>query len=587
MQNHSTHQDRERPPPIRYGCVCSGVSAPTLAVKHLGWKTQFFSEIEKFPRAVLAHHYPDVPLHGDFTTIQKDTYGTVDALVGGTGRADAGLRRALTTARRPSIRPFPRLRTSTSQAVRSPPPLQMLTGGTIPDGMRMPQASCRSTSMTRGSSLLRTVLAFLLSALLPVAVGQVSLTTAQIAKRVSPTVVVIQGKTDSGEVQGSGFVISKDGKIVTNLHVIKDLNTAKVQLADGKVFDSLSVLAVDERRDLAIIKISGLNLTVLPLGNADTLAVGERVVVVGSPLGLDATVTAGILSAIRDSGDGYKLLQTDAAVNHGKSGGPLVGADGSAVGVVSSIVRSDSAQGLNFAIPINYVRALMYNLHDPMTLNEMRRHLSIRSSTIPSEPKVAPPEPKTAPVPSLRPSGPSLFETLEFLKSKIPVGIVNFVVSSNGLEETEHFENWYSKLTPYNSLPGYYDPKKDDDECFMRLAVERMTTFSARPDWLPITAVDHYEVHLGVIRETTVQQWETGVVGATFLSGQRSAYRLTLLSNVREIRHDCSTPGGTCGPGMVESTDRVTLLFGEESLAQRVADAFKHAAELCKAKEPF
>ena len=82
--NHITHQDRQRPPPITYGCICSGLSAPTLAAKPLGWKTAFFSEIEAFPRAVLAHHYPGVPLHGDFTTIERNTYGTVDLLVGGT-----------------------------------------------------------------------------------------------------------------------------------------------------------------------------------------------------------------------------------------------------------------------------------------------------------------------------------------------------------------------------------------------------------------------------------------------------------------------------------------------------------------------
>jgi DNA (cytosine-5)-methyltransferase 1 len=81
MQSFS---DQANPPPLKYGCVCSGVSVPTLAAKRLGWKTKFFSEIEKFPRAVLAHRYPQIPLHGDFTTIQKDTYGTVDLLVGGT-----------------------------------------------------------------------------------------------------------------------------------------------------------------------------------------------------------------------------------------------------------------------------------------------------------------------------------------------------------------------------------------------------------------------------------------------------------------------------------------------------------------------
>jgi S1-C subfamily serine protease len=190
--------------------------------------------------------------------------------------------------------------------------------------------------------------------------GQMALTTAQIAKRVSPSVVVIQGKTDSGDVLGSGFIVSKDGKIVTNLHVIRDMKSATVQLANGEIFDSLSVLATDERRDLAIIKIAGFNLAVLQLGNSDTLTVGEPVVVVGSPLGLDATVTAGVLSGIRDTGEGFKVLQTDAAVNHGNSGGPLVNANGLAVGVVSFILRSDFAQGLNFAIPINLVHGLLY-----------------------------------------------------------------------------------------------------------------------------------------------------------------------------------------------------------------------------------
>ena len=79
-----SHDDKSRPPPISYGCICSGLSAPTLAAKPLGWRTKFFSEIEAFPRAVLQHHYPEIPLHGDFTTINGDTYGTVDLLVGGT-----------------------------------------------------------------------------------------------------------------------------------------------------------------------------------------------------------------------------------------------------------------------------------------------------------------------------------------------------------------------------------------------------------------------------------------------------------------------------------------------------------------------
>src|ERR1039458_10499249 len=151
--------------------------------------------------------------------------------------------------------------------------------------------------------------------IVPIAFGQITLTTAQIAKKVSPSVVVIQGKTESGEVLGSGFIVSKDGKIVTNLHVIRDMKTASVQLTNGDAFDSLYVLAVDERRDLAIVKVAGFDLPVLELGNSDGLAVGEPTVSVGSPRSLEGTVTAGLLSSVRDSGEGFKVLQTDAAVN--------------------------------------------------------------------------------------------------------------------------------------------------------------------------------------------------------------------------------------------------------------------------------
>src|SRR5580700_2203508 len=183
--------------------------------------------------------------------------------------------------------------------------------------------------------------------ILPFVFGQTSLTTAQIAKRISPSVVVIEGKAASGDVLGSGFIISKDGEIVTNLHVIRDMQNAKVQLANGEVFDSAYVLATDERRDLAIVQIAGFNLPISEMGDSDTLAVGESLVAVGNPHGLEGSVTAGILSAVRDSGEGFKVLQTDAAVNSGNSGGPLVNGRGQVIGVVS--FKLHSAEGLNFA----------------------------------------------------------------------------------------------------------------------------------------------------------------------------------------------------------------------------------------------
>jgi putative serine protease PepD len=218
---------------------------------------------------------------------------------------------------------------------------------------------------------------------LPLAFGQVTLTTAQIAKRVSPSVVVIQGNTDSGEVLGSGFVVSKDGKIVTNLHVIKDLKDVSVQLAGGKTFHSISVLATDETHDLAIIQISGSDLSMLSLRNSNEPTVGEPVVVVGSPQGLEGTVTAGILSSVRDSGDGFKVLQTDAAVNPGNSGGPLVNGKGQVIGVISFKLRS--SEGLTLAIPISYVSGLLKELHGPLSLAQLRSNVAQTSKNQSSE----------------------------------------------------------------------------------------------------------------------------------------------------------------------------------------------------------
>ena len=251
------------------------------------------------------------------------------------------------------------------------------------------------------------------SVILPIAFGQIPLTTAQIARRVSPSVVVIRGKTDAGDVLGSGFLVSRDGEIVTNLHVIKDMKSAIVQTATGEVFDSLSVLATDERRDIAVVKIAGFDLPVLTLGNSDDLTVGDPVVIVGSPRGLEGTVTAGILSSVRDTGEGFKILQTDAAVNPGNSGGPLVNHKGQAVGVVSFKLRS--AEGLGFGVPINYVHGLLNNLHEPVSLEQMRK--SIRD---------------TSSINDRNGEGPSLKETLDWLKEKIPLATTQYVASFAG-----------------------------------------------------------------------------------------------------------------------------------------------------------
>jgi len=206
--------------------------------------------------------------------------------------------------------------------------------------------------------------------------AQSPLGVAEIAKKTGRAVVLIQGVDKSGaSLLGSGFLVAPDGKIVTNLHVIRDLASGGVKLETGEVFDSFSVLAFDERKDLAVIKVAGFDLPVIELGNSNSLTVGEVVVAVGSPRGLEGTVTAGIISAIREDAtkQGFRLIQTDAAINPGNSGGPLLNKDAQVIGIVTATFRG--SENLNFAVPINYARGLLGSTEPPMTLAEMSARL--------------------------------------------------------------------------------------------------------------------------------------------------------------------------------------------------------------------
>lgn len=189
-----------------------------------------------------------------------------------------------------------------------------------------------------------------------------------VAKKVLPAVVYIQRKGTGTKGFGSGFIVSPDGKIVTALHVVSGTSALSITLPNGDVYDNVTVLAYDEKKDLAIIKIPGFELTSVELGNSNQVALGESVLLVGNPEGLRGTVTAGIVSSVRDSldGAGYKVIQTDAAVNPGNSGGPLVNAEGKVIGVLTSKLKESA--NLGFAIPINYARGLLQNSSQPMTM---------------------------------------------------------------------------------------------------------------------------------------------------------------------------------------------------------------------------
>ncbi|MBW4632731.1 MAG: trypsin-like peptidase domain-containing protein [Iphinoe sp. HA4291-MV1] len=155
---------------------------------------------------------------------------------------------------------------------------------------------------------------------------------------------------------GSGFILSKNGRILTNAHVVADTDTVQVTLKDGRTFEG-KVVGVDSVTDVAVVKISADDLPTVKIGNSQNLIPGQWAIAIGNPLGLDNTVTIGIISATdRTSAQvgvpekRVSFIQTDAAINPGNSGGPLLNAQGEVIGV-NTAIRAD-AQGLGFAIPI-------------------------------------------------------------------------------------------------------------------------------------------------------------------------------------------------------------------------------------------
>ena len=162
-----------------------------------------------------------------------------------------------------------------------------------------------------------------------------------------------QGEEQSRGV-GSGFIISQDGYVMTNAHVVADAETIYVTLPDKREFKA-KLIGSDKRTDVALIKIEATGLPRLTLGDSDKIRPGEWVLAIGSPFGLDNSVTAGIVSAKgRDTGDYLPFIQTDVAVNPGNSGGPLINLRGEVIGINSQIYsRSGGYMGISFAIPID------------------------------------------------------------------------------------------------------------------------------------------------------------------------------------------------------------------------------------------
>ncbi len=165
-----------------------------------------------------------------------------------------------------------------------------------------------------------------------------------------------KGQPEEGQPRGvgSGFILSSDGYVMTNAHVIDGADEVLVTLTDKREFKA-KIIGADKRTDVAVVKIDATGLPAVKIGDVNRMRVGEWVMAIGSPYGLENTVTAGIVSAKqRDTGDYLPLIQTDVAINPGNSGGPLINLRGEVIGINSQIYsRSGGFQGISFAIPID------------------------------------------------------------------------------------------------------------------------------------------------------------------------------------------------------------------------------------------
>ena len=203
----------------------------------------------------------------------------------------------------------------------------------------------------------------------PSPIAPAKLTTAQIADRATPSVVVVENFNEDGEKagQGSGYVFSGDGIVITNYHVIRGAKSLAVRIPGQEPYRVDSVLAYEIDHDVAALQLTGSSLPALVTETVEEPKVGDRVVAIGAPLGLESTVSEGIVSALRNAGTMH-IIQTTASISPGSSGGPLLNEYGKVIGLTTSTVRD--GQSLNFVVSAKHVSELL-SRRQPMSLDEM------------------------------------------------------------------------------------------------------------------------------------------------------------------------------------------------------------------------
>jgi len=281
----------------------------------------------------------------------------------------------------PAQRPPRRFRRGTVAVVAAATLVAGGVGGTIgaligSDGASQPTSTAATTTSSTTSS------------------GTEATDVSAVVAKVMPSVVQVNVELQNGEGIGSGVIINSDGKILTNNHVVADATSITVTLSDGRTVDA-SVVGTDPSSDLAVIQAQGVSgLTAATFANSDNVKVGDEVIAIGSPGGLQGTVTTGIVSALNrkvtvseDEGQGqsqfpytqqderggnttsYQAIQTDAAINQGNSGGPLFNTSGQVVGINSAMYSPVTGQdgsagsvGIGFSIPSNQAQQVIDKL---------------------------------------------------------------------------------------------------------------------------------------------------------------------------------------------------------------------------------
>ncbi len=180
-----------------------------------------------------------------------------------------------------------------------------------------------------------------------------------LAKKARPAVFLLIVYDANGKeiATGTGFLVSNGGKLITNYHVIAKAHKMVAKAENGGLFPVAGILAVDAANDLALLKLEGKDLTSLPLGSSEKVEAGIRIVVIGSPLGLEGTLSEGIVSAVREFPGRERWLQITAAISPGSSGSPVLNANGEVIGIATLLITV--GQSLNFAVPIEVARSLL------------------------------------------------------------------------------------------------------------------------------------------------------------------------------------------------------------------------------------